>query len=96
LAATFNTAEPNRASLSKRTVAVVHELKVVSPPASPVASAVCHSAASPSRTVMAWVAPIMKHPPAFTSSVAQGQCSLALAPEPPEEPTTGRAVRMDA
>ena len=39
----FRAAAPSRPSLTSRTVAVVQELKVVSPPARPVASAACHS-----------------------------------------------------
>ena len=55
-------------------MAVVQELKVVRPPAKPVATAVCHSGARPSLPVMPMDSPMMRHPVTLTTSVAQGQC----------------------
>jgi hypothetical protein len=91
LAAILTADDPRRSSASSRTVAVVQELKVVSPPASPVASPACHSEPSPMPAVSPCAAPIMKHPATFTSSVAQGQCSgAAPAPRP-----AARTVRLE-
>ncbi len=61
LAPTFRAAAPNRDSLRSRTVAVVQELKVVSPPARPVATAVCHSGARPSLPVVPMDSPMIRH-----------------------------------
>ena len=72
----FSAAAMNRASLSRRTVAVVHELKVVRPPARPVAKAVCQSAVSPSCAAAPCDSPMMKHPTTFTTKVAHGQCRV--------------------